>query len=121
MGDMSWYTNDTKKVIWVYEKRTWRVRHRKTPTVYLIDNKGNKYKETHYSGDGVFGGKDFYIVVAEMNGIDTSDEYSARVKAIKLCYSGEPYLSPNLVTNPNYKWKNKAPRDHEGQGVMLGF
>tara|TARA_R100000773_G_C4219270_1_gene117826 strand:+ start:638 stop:985 length:348 start_codon:yes stop_codon:yes gene_type:complete len=110
MGFFSWYTNDTRKVIW-----NRFAKGRKVQTVYLIDNKGNKYKEDNYEGYGVFGGKDFFVVVAEMNGIE-SNENSARSLGIKLVHSNKPYLSPNLVTNPETPWKNKAPEDHEGQG-----
>ena len=117
MGFFSWHTNDTRLVIWNrFACKDFYVKGRKVRTVYLIDNKGNKYKEDNYEGYGVFGGKDFYVVVAEMNGIDTSDEESARCQAIDLEDSGKPYLSPNLVTNPDAVWKNKAPKDHEGQG-----
>ena len=61
MGMFSWHTNDTKRVIWVSG-------YKQTSTVYLIDNKGNQWKEDNYQGYGVFGGKDYYELMAEMNG-----------------------------------------------------
>ena len=108
MGMFSWHTNDTKKVIWIEDYS----RGRKTPVVYLIDNKGNKWREDDYEGYGEFGGKDFYELLAEMNGLED------RVKGVNLAFSGDPYLSPNLVSNPNRKWKNVAPKNHEGQGAV---
>ena len=79
-------------------------------TVYMIDNKGNKWQESNYNGYGEFGGKDFFELLAEMNGLTTRDE------GIDLAYSGQPYVSPNLVTNRRRKWVNEAPNDCENQG-----
>jgi len=47
-----------------------------------------------------------------MNGLED------RVEGVHLAFSGDPYLSPNLVSNPNRKWKNVAPKNHEGQGAV---
>lgn len=58
MGQFSWFTQDTHHRIVSDEKKT----------IYLVDDKGNKWKESLYDGYGVFGGKDFYELLAEMNG-----------------------------------------------------
>lgn len=58
MGQFSWFTMDTNH----------RIVNDKEYTVFLVDDKGNKYKEDCYKGYGVFGGKDFYELLAEMNG-----------------------------------------------------
>lgn len=58
MGQFSWFTQDTHHRIVNDEERT----------IYLVDDKGNKWKENLYEGYGVFGGKDFYELLAEMNG-----------------------------------------------------
>ena len=108
MGMFSWHTNDTKKVIWIDDP--YLARRKKPPVVYLIDDKGNKWREDSYKGYGEFGGKDFYDLLAEMNGLED------RVEGVHLAFSGDPYLSPNLVSNPNRNWKNVAPKNHEGQG-----
>jgi len=45
----------------------------------MIDNKGNVWTETQYDGYGVFGGKDYYELLAEMNGFtsdSTGDTYT---------------------------------------------
>jgi len=108
MGFFSWHTQDTNKVIWnCYGDGT--------STVYMIDNKGNQWREDNYGGYGVFGGKDYYELLAEMNGLSGEGE-ELREAGIKLGCSEEPHLTPNLVSNPNRKWKNKPPKDHAGQG-----
>lgn len=45
MGQFSWFTNDSKR----------RIRAGKIMTVYLCDDKGNKWRENCYEGYGVFG------------------------------------------------------------------
>ena len=62
MGFFSWRTQDTDRSI------ANNYSTRKTFTVVMIDNKGNKWVEQSYEGYGVFGGKDFYELLAEMNG-----------------------------------------------------
>ena len=58
MGQFSWFTQDTHE----------RIINDKPMHVVMCDDKGNKYVEECYEGYGVFGGKDFYELVAEMNG-----------------------------------------------------
>lgn len=38
------------------------------PPVYMMDDNGNVWEENDYQGYGVFGGKDFFELLAEMNG-----------------------------------------------------
>jgi len=62
MGFFSWKTQDTKRSIAnVFSGKP-------VFTVYMIDHKGNKWEEPAYGGYGDFGGKDFYVLLAEMNG-----------------------------------------------------
>lgn len=63
MGQFSWFTMDTNH----------RIVNEEEHEVYLVDDKGNKWKETCYEGYGVFGGKDIYILIAEMNGYSHKD------------------------------------------------
>lgn len=63
MGQFSWFTMDTHH----------RIVNGEEHTVYLVDDKGNKWKEERYEGYGVFGGKDFYELLAEMNGYSHKD------------------------------------------------
>jgi hypothetical protein len=73
MGFFSWNTQDTDKSI------ANQYSNRKTFRVQMIDNKGNVFTENDYEGYGVFGGKDYYELLAEMNGFTsdkTGDEYT---------------------------------------------
>jgi len=83
MGFFSWKTQDTNKSI------ASRHSSRKTTPVYLLDNKGNHWLETNYEGYGEFGGKDFYELLAEMNGKtkdDLSEGQELRNLGIRLHY-----------------------------------
>ena len=110
MGFFSWNTQDTNKSICnAYSGK-------KTFIVYMMDNKGNVWKEKDYQGYGEFGGKDFYELLAEMNNLKTREE------GIKLSFGKEPYNSPNLVKYKT-KWKyiNKRPEMCEYQGYFYDF
>ena len=67
MGFFSWNTMDTDESIANEHS------NRKTFRVRMMDNKGNVWTEDNYDGYGRFGGKDFYELLAEMNGF-TSDK-----------------------------------------------
>lgn len=106
MGQFSWFTQDTDKQIGSEKQNT--------ITVYMFDCVGNVWKEDNYEGYGEFGGKDYYDVVAEMNGYTVNDieEHGGvfqelRSIGIKLAfgdlkpkhpYDG-PVLFPGLVEN----------------------
>ncbi|TXE16847.1 hypothetical protein ES731_13265 [Psychroflexus gondwanensis] len=107
MGFFSWITQDTKESIPNYYSK------RSVFTVSLIDNKGNVWNEKWYEGYGVFGGKDFFVLVAEMNG------KTSREDGIELYHEGDEtsLLFPNLVQNDlGWKWKNKKPKECPHQG-----
>jgi len=98
-GQFSWMTQDSNKQIGSEKQNT--------IDVYMYDNEGNKWKETRYDGYGVFGGMDFYDLVATMNGYDAD-----RDKGIDLAFgklkTKDPKrktLFPALVENPRYNWK----------------
>lgn len=64
--------------------------------VKMLDNHGNEYIEMDYEGYGIFGGKDYYVLLAEMNGFG-----SDREKGLEL---GDPlfedwdnYIYPKFV------------------------
>jgi len=61
MGFFSWKTQDTKRSIANIYSNHYAVE------VTMTDNKGNKWLEKNYEGYGVFGGKDYYQLLAEMN------------------------------------------------------
>lgn len=113
MGQFSWYTQDTMEAI----RESFGCEDEYLTTAYLHDNKGNVWKEKRYEGYGVFGGKDFYVLVAEMNGYeDLVDEDEKRSKGIDLSFGDEPFLSPNLTRHKRWEWVNRAPMDDPNQG-----
>jgi hypothetical protein len=109
MGFFSWETQDSYKSI------ANKYSGRDTFTVYLIDDKGNRWREDSYDGYGEFGGKDYFELVAEMNGLD-SDPYAG----IDLYFSGRKDLKfPNLVEYPDdWSYTNSAPEDCDFQGYF---
>jgi hypothetical protein len=60
-GQFSWFTQDTNQQIGSEDENT-------LPFVYMHDDKGNKWLEKRYEGYGVFGGKDYYELLDQMNG-----------------------------------------------------
>lgn len=108
MGFFSWITQDTKQSI-----ANVHTPLRTTPTVYMRDNKGNVWKEENYDGYGMFGGKDFYELLAEMNGKETRGE------GIDLSFDkNKKCLSPNLNENESVEWKDEIPEDCPDQGYF---
>lgn len=62
MGFFSWLTSDTNRSIAnSYSTRA-------TFPVYMITEDKQVFTEKDYDGYGVFGGKDIYVLIAEMNG-----------------------------------------------------
>jgi hypothetical protein len=105
-GQFSWFTHDTNQQIGSEPENTLRA-------VYMFDNKGNKWLETNYEGYGDFGGKDYYELLAQMNGMANPD----RSEGITLAFSGKKgVLYPALVVDPNFNYKThdfteEAPND----------
>lgn len=110
MGFFSWKTQDTNRSI------ANQYSNCGTFVVFMIDNKGNHWMEDNYDGYGVFGGKDFYELLAEMNGLG-----SDRSAGIDLSFSGEPYISPNLVERKvDWTYTEEEPEHCEDQGFFYG-
>ena len=87
MGFFSWKTMDTDESI------ANQYSNRKTFRVQMLDNKGNVWTEDNYEGYGRFGGKDYYELLAEMNGFTsdkTGEVYTdeARGEGITLAFDG---------------------------------
>lgn len=68
MGFFSWKTMDTDKSI------SNAYSNRGAFKVEMMDDKGNVWTEDNYEGYGVFGGKDYYELLAEMNGVRVDDD-----------------------------------------------
>jgi hypothetical protein len=100
MGFFSWETSDTERSI------PNKYSHFDTFTVHMITEDGQVFTEHDYDGYGVFGGKDFYILVAELNGLTAKSDDLLRSKAIDLCFENNPsgdyngkFKLPKLVEN----------------------
>jgi hypothetical protein len=109
MGFFSWKAQDTGRSIPSHYSQ------RQTITVYMLDNKGNKWKEDDYEGYGVFGGKDYYELLAEMNGKSTREE-GIDIEFNNLV--GENYITQNLNEHDLFKWVNRRPECCEHQGFF---
>jgi len=102
MGFFSWKTQDTDRSIANTYSNT------KTFRVQMIDNKGNVWTETQYDGYGVFGGKDYYELLDQMNG-GKGDRSRGIDLACGKEKTGSEILFPALVTKPdkfNYRTHN---------------
>ena len=79
MGFFSWKTCDTNRSIAnVYSDEL-------TFDVYMITPDGRVFHEAHYDGYGEFGGKDFYELLAELNGKE-----SDRSVGIEIVFNDNP-------------------------------
>lgn len=121
MGCFSWIAQDTNIPIYMngYQKPGYEQR-----TYYMWDNKGNFWKEPCYEGYGEFGGKDYYVLLAEMNKVyadDVSDE-DKRKDGIKIDFGNNHtgIVFPNLTETSIWTWKNKQPQLHADQGCYSG-
>lgn len=98
MGFFSFITMDTKRSVSnVYSSLG-------SFKVAMMDDKGNVWSEDNYQGYGEFGGKDYYELLAEMNGIEcglSGAEYNdfMRKEGIKLYFSNQSIIMPNIVEN----------------------
>ena len=126
MGFFSWRTQDTDKSI----ANNYSIRD--TFKVQMMDNKGNVWTEDNYEGYGVFGGKDFYELLAEMNGVEIDkdiENYEDKLRAagISLAFSKgnnsgvgtEGVYYPNLVEKADgWVYEMSGPDNCEFQGFF---
>jgi len=107
MGFFSWKTSDTKRSIPSVHSI------RDTFEVHMITEDGQVFTEPEYEGYGDFGGKDIYVLIADMNKIEVgkSDEIK-RLAAIEM-------LHKTIITNGEQSfecgkdftnWETKLPR-----------
>ena len=94
MGFFSWKTIDTDRSICNFYSG------KDVFPVTMTDNKGNRYHETCYEGYGVFGGKDYYELLAEMNGYENDDPEAKRLHGINLAF-GRHYIE-NKTTKERF-------------------
>jgi len=115
-GQFSWFTYDTDQQIGSERENT--------IDVWMYDNQGNSWYEKHYQGYGVFGGMDYYELLAKMNGYSEEDLEDKKVskamsygkemrdigislafKKLKTKDKGKKVLFPALVADGKYNWK----------------
>jgi len=95
MGFFSFITSDTNVSIPNIHSS------RKHFPVYMATEDGQIFEETEYDGYGVFGGKDIYILIAELNNIvPNGTEEDKRMSGISLVYCTE---ITNLSGTKSYK------------------
>ncbi len=122
MGFFSWRNQDTGKAIMNTHSHGG---HKSTMT----DNKGNKFIENSYDGYGVFGGKDYYVLLAEMNpeiskeikpevDLKTADEDTVRGIGIDIEFGGfSGAIFPNLNESETAPYQEgEKPLNANGQG-----
>ena len=106
MGQFSWMTQDTERSIVNY--------FGDLPTfeVIMTDDRGGRWIEKNYEGYGVFGGKDYYELVDQMNG-----GVGDRDKGIEIAFSGDKFKVkfPSLSENGDY-FRGRQPDICPDQG-----
>ena len=129
MGFFSWKTMGTDESI------ANQYSNRKTFRVQMLDNKGNVWTEDNYEGYGKFGGKDFYELLAEMNGVVERDKVELQGEAYTDYMRGEGItlafkdngsgiatkgvLYPNLIEQADGWFYNESGPDNcEYQGYF---
>lgn len=114
MGQFSWLAQDTKCPIYIAHYGVNR-------TYYMRDNKGNVWKEIAYEGYGTFGGKDYFVLMAEMNnaGDANNNEDLDDIRDIGIELYNNPRhdtIYPNVTETANWVWRNEKPQDDPNQG-----
>ena len=131
MGFFSWKTNDSDRTIWnTYTSAG------DTFRVIMCDDKGNEWVEENYEGYGEFGGKDYYALMAEMNGFEASDDTPRALQALRcigIALSLHPrerwdedmreHMKCRTVLHPNLNefpmpWFNQQPKNCDTQGFF---
>ncbi len=116
---MIFITNDTQKPTYIWSNLvpgTHRLYHLKTEDNIV-------YTETQYKGDAVFGGKNFYVLVAELNATKAMLSKNDPIELGQKIYNGEIKLIsrkggivcpreikwPIILEDDERKWTNVKP------------
>jgi hypothetical protein len=116
---MIFITNDAQKPTYVWSRMvpaTHRIYHMKTENNQV-------YTETRYKGDAVFGGKNFYALVAELNATKAMLSKNDPIELGQKIYNGEIKLIsrkggivcpreitwPIILEDDERKWTNVKP------------
>lgn len=113
MGMFSWFTSDTQQ----------QIRVDQTFNIHMTGSDGQVFHLTEvYEGYGVFGGRDYFSYLAELNKLPnlTGDDDDDRHAGIDLYYSSTPHEKPRLFAEIESLKKNvtdfPAPKDDPDQG-----
>jgi hypothetical protein len=122
MGQFSWIAQNSNKAIIIHYYRPEYFTG--ATTHYMWDNKGNVWVEEAYEGYGMFGGKDYYVLLAEMNKTYSSeiDDETKRIDGIAIEFSRSQthqFLFPNLTDCSTWNWKNIQPESDFNQGCYM--
>jgi hypothetical protein len=82
----------------------------KGKTLFLVDDKGNQWKQTDYRGDLVFDGKDFFTLLAEMNNMTCAcnSELCKQLGGSDMFFNDDiksEICIPNIVETEGWKWE----------------
>lgn len=113
MGFFSWKTSDTKVSIpnkYQQAKPTFKV--------HMITSDGRVFTEPCYEGYGEFGGKDFYELLAELNGVTTGSTDFKRLKGIDMFFKDNPSGDPNCCNLDIPKLVQHLPSDGDIVGLF---
>ena len=114
MGCFSWISQDTNRSILVYGLGT---RLYPSGTYYMWDNKGRRWRQDKYQGYGVFGGKDYYVLLAEMNIQYAEDVTDERKHEDGMAIQDQDdVLYPNLTCCADWEWRNSRPEKCPNHG-----
>ena len=95
MGFFSWKTQDTNRSIANIHSSESIFK------VIMTDDKGNQWIENNYDGYGIFGDKDYYELVSEMNHGDADRDRGIRI-GFELPDVKDEFLFPSLTENGEY-------------------
>lgn len=109
MGCFSWFTIEGSKILNNFcgcDSNSICFDHHQI--IYLFDHQGNVWKEKKYEGYGVFGEKDYYQLLAEMNGLESRDQ------GIQIEFDQKPdqsFIFPVLSIDDD--WYKNYGKDHD--------
>ncbi len=107
MGFFSWITQDTGRSIANAYSGLEMFK------VIMTDDKGNQWVEENYEGYGVFGGKDYYELLSEMNGGNGD-----RTEGIGLAFNKERKRIKYPSLSEDGKYREGQPESCPDQGYF---
>jgi len=86
--------------------------------VSMIDNKGNRWIEHNYDGCGMFGNKDIFVLIAEMNASSIRKTATKREEGMRLFLNkNNDTIFPNLIRYyyDKMEWQNVSLQSNKQQ------